>query len=110
MELPKEKSQVVDYNPQFMMIFSKPKVGKSTWISGLDDNLVIDLEDGYRSLSVLKVQARSYNDLNEIRNLIVKKGIEDGCTRENGKKPYKFITIDNATRLEEMCLSYAASL
>lgn len=93
-----------------MLIYARPKQGKSTWCAALDDNLIIDLEDGYRSLSVMKIQARSYNDLTEIRKLIVKKGVDDGCTRENGKKPYRFITIDNASRLEDYCLSEAARL
>ena len=96
MELPKSKSKVVDYNPSFAIIYSRPKMGKSTMMSALDNNLIIDLEDGYKSLEVLKIQARSYNDLKEIRNLVIQKGIEDGCTRDNGKKPYKFITIDNS--------------
>lgn len=110
MELPKVKSKVVDYNPSFTIIYGRPKCGKSTLMASLEDNLIIDLEDGYKSLEVLKIQARSYNDLKEIRNLVIQKGIEDGCTRDNGKKPYKFITIDNATRLEEFCLSEAARL
>ena len=101
MELPKTRSEIKNENPSFMIIFARPKQGKSTWISALDDNLVIDLEDGYRALSVLKVQARTYKDFLELRNLIVDKAKTDGCTRENGKKPYKFITIDNASRLEE---------
>lgn len=110
MELPKTKSKVVDYNPSFAIIYGRPKSGKSTLMASLDDNLIIDLEDGYKSLEVLKIQARSYNDLKEIRSLIIKKGIEEGCNRDNGKKPYKFITIDNASRLEEYCLAEAADL
>lgn len=110
MELPTKRSEVKNENPAFMVIFSRPKQGKSTWISAIDDNLVIDLEDGYRALSVLKVQVRNYNDFLELRKLIIEKGIADGCTKENGKKPYKFITIDNATRLEEYLSSRAADL
>ena len=110
MELPTKKSEVESYDPGLLLIFGRPKCGKSSWISGLDDNLVIDLEDGYRSLSVMKIQARSFNDLNEIKKLIIKKGVEEGCTRENGKKPYRFITIDNASRLEEYCLFEAARM
>ena len=30
--------------------------------------------------------------------------------KQTGKKPYKYITLDNASRLEEICLSYAAQL
>lgn len=110
MELPKVKSKVVDYNPGFMIICGRPKTGKSTLMANLEDNLIIDLEDGYKSLEVLKIQARTYNDLKEIRGLIIKKAIEDGCNKENGKKPYDYITIDNASRLEEYCLAEAARL
>lgn len=109
-ELPKTKSKVEDYNPGFMVIYGRPKSGKSSFCAALDDNLIIDLEDGYRSLEVMKVQARSYNDLSEIRKAIVQKGVDDGCTKDNGKKPYKYITIDNASRLEEYCLRRALDL
>lgn len=102
--LPTERSKVTTYNPRLMVLFGKPKCGKSTLMASLDNNLIIDLEDGYRSLSVMAVQARTANDLFEIRQAIVDKGKEDS------KMPYKFITIDNATRLEEIALVYAAAL
>lgn len=83
----------------------KPKCGKSTLMSSLDNNLIIDLEDGYRALDVMAVQARSANDIFEIKNLISQKN------QENGGKPfYRFITIDNASRLEEMAVFYAGVL
>ena len=82
----------------------RPKQGKSSFVAAIEDNLIIDLEDGYRALSVMKVQARNVNDLEEIKNAIIAKG------RELKKAPYRFITIDNATRLEEMSLSLAADM
>ena len=103
-ELPTERSVVTNYNPKLLILMGLPKSGKSTVVASLDSNLIIDLEDGYRSLSVMKVQARSANDLFAIRNAIIEKG------KEIKKAPYRFITIDNATRLEEMSLSYAAQL
>lgn len=81
------------------------KAGKSTIMTALDNNLIIDLENGYQALSALVVQARNVNDFAEIANAL-KVEIE----KNNGQFPYKYITIDNATRLEEMCLSYAAQL
>lgn len=102
--LPTERSVVTNYNPRFLVLYGRPKCGKSTLMASLDDNLIIDLEDGYRSLSVMAVQARSANDLFAIREAIIEKG------RELKKMPYKYITIDNATRLEEIALSYAAQL
>ena len=103
-ELPTERSKVETYNPKLLVIFGKPKSGKSSFVAAIDNNLIIDLEDGYRSLSVMKVQARTAKDLQEIRDAILKKG------KELKKAPYKFITIDNATRLEEMSLIVAAEL
>lgn len=103
-KLPTERSVVETYNPKLLIIFGKPKSGKSSFIAAIDNNLIIDLEDGYRALSVMKVQARTVKDMQEIRAAILAKG------KELKKAPYRFITIDNATRLEEMSLVLAAEL
>lgn len=103
--LPTERRKATDYNPRLMVLFGKPKAGKSTLMASLENNLIIDLEDGYRALNVMSVDAKSAADIFEIKNLIEKKNKEQG-----GKPFYRFITIDNATRLEEMSLSYAAAL
>lgn len=95
---------VENYNPKLLVIFGKPKSGKSSFVAAIDDNLIIDLEDGYRALSVMKVQARTANDLQEIKSAILAKG------KELKRAPYRFITIDNATRLEEMSIPLAAQL
>lgn len=100
-ELPTERSVVTNYNPKLLILMGRPKQGKSSLVAAIDDNLIIDLEDGYRALSVMKVQARSVRDLEEIKAAILAKG------RELKKAPYRFITIDNATRLEEMSVSIA---
>lgn len=103
-ELPTKRKEVENYNPKLLILFGKPKNGKSTVTAAIDDNLIIDLEDGYRALSVMAVQARTARDIFDISAAIQAKIDADG------KFPYKFITIDNATRLEEMSLSYAAAL
>ena len=103
--LPTERRKATDYNPSLFVIFGKPKKGKSTLMASLDNNLIIDLEDGYRSLDVMCIQARTAADLFNIKKAIEEKN------QENGGKPfYRFITIDNATRLEEMSVSYANHL
>lgn len=104
MELPTKRREVQQYNPKLMVLFGKPKTGKSTLMASLDDNLIIDLEDGYKSLSVMSVLALSAETLFEIKTALKEKAAKDG------KKPYRFITIDNATRLEELALKYAAHL
>ena len=103
--LPTERRKATDYNPRLMVLFGKPKCGKSTLMASLDSNLIIDLEDGYRALDVMCIQARNANDIYQIKVAIEQKN------HENGDKPfYRFITIDNATRLEEMSLVVAAGL
>ena len=103
--LPTERRKATDYNPRLMVLFGKPKSGKSSLMASLDNNLIIDLEDGYRSLDVMCVQARSARDIFDVKAAIEKKNQENG-----GKPYYRFITIDNATRLEEMALPFAAAL
>lgn len=103
-ELPTERSVVTNYNPKLLILMGRPKQGKSSLVAAIDDNLIIDLEDGYRALSVMKVQARSVKDLEEIKAAILAKG------KELKRAPYRFITIDNATRLEEMSVSLANEL
>lgn len=102
--LPKKKVKAKVENPRFLIIFGKPKAGKTTLASKLDNNLIIDLEGGSEFLEALAVQARSVKDLGEIANAIREE------IKSTGKKPYKYITLDNASRLEEICLSYAATL
>ena len=102
--LPTERRKATDYNPRLMVLFGKPKSGKSSLMASLDNNLIIDLEDGYRSLDVMCVQARSAADIFNIKAAIEKMNIE------TNRKFYRFITIDNASRLEEVSLTYAAHL
>lgn len=102
--LPKEKVKAKVENPRFLIIFGKPKAGKTTLASKLDNNLIVDLEGGSEFLEALAVQARSVKDLGDIANVIREE------IKSTGKKPYKYITLDNASRLEEICLSYAATL
>lgn len=102
--LPKEKNKPKVNNPRFLILYGKPKSGKTTIAAALNSNLIIDLEGGSEYLSALSVQARNINDLGAISNAIKAE------IASTGKKPYKFITIDNATRLEEICLDYARIL
>lgn len=104
MELPTERRKVTNFNPKLIVLFGQPKSGKSTVVAALDSNLIIDLENGYRALSVMSVDAKSVEDLFVIRKAIFDKA------KELKAYPYQYITIDNATRLEEMCLPYAAQM
>lgn len=102
--LPKEKNKPKVNNPRFLILFGRPKSGKTTLLSKLDNCLIIDLEGGSEFLEALSIQARTIEDLGNISRAINEE------TAKTGKKPYKYIAIDNATRLEEMCLGYAKVL
>ena len=102
--LPKERRKAENYNPKLLILFGFPKAGKSSAVASLDNNLVIDLDDGYRALEVMAIKATNIAKVFAIRNAIQEE------IKKTGKYPYRFITIDNATRLEEMCLEYAAVL
>lgn len=103
-KLPTERRKAQNYNPRLLIIYGRPKSGKSSAVASLDDNLIIDLEHGYRALDVMSVDASTVSDIFAIREAL------NNRMKTEGKLPYKFITIDNATRLEEMSLPYAASL
>lgn len=102
--LPTSKIPAVSTNPKFLIIYGRPKAGKTSALAQLENNLIIDLEGGSQFIDAMAVQARSVNELGEIAQAIRAKN------KEVGHNFYKHITIDNATRLEEMCLSYAKLL
>jgi len=97
--LPKKKVSATRTNPKRMIIYSKPKTGKTTAFAGLDDNLIIDLENGSDYVEALKVKANSLEELIAIGKQIKEQG-----------KPYKHVTLDTVTALEDMVKPLAAKL
>lgn len=98
-ELPKTKIKAELQDPRYVIIFGKSKIGKSTALSNLPNNLIIDLEEGYKYIDALKVEAHNLNDLKDIA-----KAIKDaGC-------PYKYITLDTITALEDIVKPLALKL
>lgn len=102
--LPTSKVPATSTNPKFLILYGRPKCGKTSALAQLDDNLIIDLEGGSTFIDAMAVQARSVSDFGEIAQAIRAKNAEVGHNF------YRHITIDNATRLEEICLGYAATL
>lgn len=94
--LPLKKVKAENQNPKNLIIFSKPKVGKTSLLSMLDDCLIIDLEEGSDYIDAVKIKAKSVSDIKAIGKAII----------ENNK-PYKYIAVDTITALEEMCIPLA---
>lgn len=98
-ELPTVKVAAVRSNPKRLVIYSKPKAGKTSALALLDNCLILDFENGSDYVEALKLKVDSLATLKTIGQEIIK-----------ANKPYKYIAIDTVTALEEMCLSYAKQL
>lgn len=98
-ELPKTKVPAETQDPKYLILFGLPKVGKTTILSTLDNNLILDFENGTTYVSALKVKIDSLATLKETIKAIKEAG-----------KPYKYITIDTITAVEEMAKPVAINL
>lgn len=86
-------------SPSNLIIFSKPKVGKTSLFSQLENCLILDLEKGSKYVDALKITAESVEDIEKIGKKIIEAG-----------RPYDYIAVDTITALEEMCVPYAEIL
>nr|DAK09176.1 MAG TPA: AAA domain protein [Crassvirales sp.] len=102
--LPTTKIPAKSTNPKYLIIYGLPKSGKTSAVAQLENNLIIDLEGGSTFIDAMSIQCRTISELGEAAQAIRAKN------EEVGKNFYKHITIDNATRLEDICLSFAAQL
>jgi hypothetical protein len=91
------KSKLI--NPSPLLVFGKPKIGKTTTIAALENNLVINLEDKVQTADGMIMYAK---DLATLRQILTK-------IKEAGN-PYKYLTIDTLTKLEEFCIPEAEKL
>jgi hypothetical protein len=97
--LPTKKVAAERVNPKRLIIYSKPKTGKTTAFAGLENNLLIDLENGADYVEALKVKITSLQEL-----------LETGKAIKEAGKPYKYVTIDTVTALEDMVMPLAIKL
>jgi hypothetical protein len=97
--LPTTPIKATVQNPENLIIFSKPKVGKTSLLAKLENCLIFDLEEGSNYVDALKIKINNYTDISKYGEEIKKQG-----------KPYKYIAIDTITALEEMCIPFAEKL
>ena len=102
--LPTTKIPATSENPKYLILYGLPKAGKTSCLAQLDNHLIIDLEGGSTFIDALAIQCRTIQDLGEAAQAIRAKNAEVGHNF------YRRITIDNATRLEDICLGFAATL
>ena len=97
--LPTKKVGPQRVNPKRLIIYSKPKTGKTSAFAGLEDNLIIDLENGADYVEALKIQVNSLQEL-----------LDAGKAIKAAGNPYKYVTIDTVTALEDMVAPLAIKL
>ncbi len=96
--LPTERVKAESKSPRKMLIYSSPKVGKTTAGAMLDNNLTLDFEDGATFVDSMKINIPNLETLSEVVKAI-----------KEAKNPYRYGTVDTTTRLEEMVLPLALS-
>lgn len=82
--------------PKRMLIFSKPKVGKTLSLSKLKDCLILDFEEGTLAIEAMAYPVKKVSDVVQICKAI-----------KDAKYPYKYIAVDTASALEELCIPVA---
>ena len=97
--LPTKKVKKQRVNPKRLIIYSKPKTGKTTAFAGLKDNLILDLENGSEYVEALKIKINNLQELLDTGKEIKKQG-----------QPYKYVTVDTVTALESMVMPLAVKL
>lgn len=109
MFIPKEKKQNSSTNPRKLFLYSHTKVGKTTLLSGLDNCLIIDTEDGSNFINGyivnIREEMRKNPQLSPIKILYeLSKEI-----KESDKK-FDYIAIDTVTALQDIAEDYATMI
>lgn len=113
MELPKQKTKASRINPRSMVLFGKEKSGKSTILSGLENCLIIDLENGTDFLDALKFDVITEAKKAKTLPIIILKQLINKikeANEKNGGYVYKYIALDTVSALEDIVLPYAKKL
>lgn len=97
--LPTKPVPKVTQDPKNLILYGMPKIGKTTTLSTLQDNLIVDFEDGSDYIEALKVKIHNLNEFGELCKAL----------QESSHK-YKFITIDTVTALEEFVKPLALNM
>lgn len=93
LSLPSQKSKKnTDFKNQKIGMIGAPGIGKSEFFAQEEKVLFIEAESGLNHLEVMKVPARSWEDLREIYGLLVK-------ATQAGNFPYSLIVLDTIDRI-----------
>jgi hypothetical protein len=113
--IPKKPSTITRKEPSLFLLYGPPKVGKTTLISTLPNNLILDLERGSEFNECLSMQVIGWRPpATETAEIKAKRFEEEryyfteaGAAIHAAGKPYDFVTVDTVTMLEEYVLPEA---
>lgn len=111
--LPKGIITAGSLNPRSMVIFSQPKVGKTTLCASLKNSLLIDIEDGSDYVDAQKINVLSKaRELNKSPLDVLKGVIDELQSANQANKGYVYESgiLDTATALEELVLPIANNM
>lgn len=97
--LPTKPVPKLTQDPKNLILYGMPKCGKTTTLSTLEDNLIVDFEDGSDYVEALKVKIHNLNEFGELCKAL-----------QESPHKYKFITIDTVTALEEFVKPLALNM
>ncbi len=110
MVLPNEPVKPSRINPKILVLYGLPKVGKTKKLSELENNLIVDLEDGAAYYECLRVTLTSIAQLDDLYASIMEEGKKRAAAGKKGEDlfPYKYISLDTIDALED-CAERAAT-
>jgi hypothetical protein len=109
-ELPSKIQNPVQVNPSKLILFSQPKTGKTEALSRLENNLILDLENGAGYVSGLVLNVLDIAKQQKLKPVLALRSVIDTIKKANDEKSgyvYKYITIDTISALED---NYAPDL
>ena len=110
MELPVKKIISKRVNPKTMVIFSHPKMGKTSSIAELEGCLILDLEGGSDFVDAVKIDVISEAKEQNLLPIVVLKKLINQIIEANvakGGYVYEKIAIDTVSALEDIVLPLA---
>ena len=111
--IPQNIVQPTRKNPKSIVLFAKPKVGKTEMCAALPDSLLIDLEDGSDFVAARKVNvlARAKEEGKQPLDIIQELLTElKEMNQAKGGYAFKYGILDTVTAAEDLVLPLAANM
>lgn len=111
--LPNGVVKHTEVNPNTLVLFGHTKQGKTTLVTSLEDNLIIDLEGGTRYYDCVKIDVPETAETMKLTEWEVLKEIIKELKEykeKHGKNKYSKISLDTVGRLEEITMPLAIAM